>query len=53
MADFHDLWSTREAVTDELRVQLEEAEAAAPIEADSAIRIRRLFRGAFVRERSA
>ena len=50
MADFHDLWKTRTTVKDELLAQLEEAEAAAPIETNSAVRIQRLFRGAFVRE---
>jgi len=49
MTDFYDLWKGQRSVVDELRERLNDAAAAAPVERGSAIRIQRLFRGAFVR----
>ena len=50
MTDFYDLWKGQHSVVDELRQRLDEAAAARPSERSSAIRIQRLFRGAYVRE---
>ena len=50
MADFYDLWKSQSSVIEELQGRLAEAADSAPKERESAVRISRLFRGAFVRE---
>lgn len=49
MADWYGLWKGRALVTDELVSLLKDAEDAAALEYDSAMRIQRLFRGQFIR----
>ena len=50
---FHDLWSTRDGVLDELRSLTEAADAARESEDFAALRVQRLYRGQVVRARVA
>ena len=50
---FHDLWSSRGSVLDELRVLQAAADDAREDEAFAALRVQRLFRGQRVRARVA
>lgn len=49
MADWYGLWKGRALVTDELVLLLQDAEDAAALEYESAMRIQRLFRGQYIR----
>jgi hypothetical protein len=53
MGDFYLLWKGRASVVDELRKRLDEAAAAYETEKQSVIRIQKLFRGAFIRDKFA
>jgi hypothetical protein len=53
MADFYDLWKGKSSIVDELRERLKEATDAYSLEQRSVIRIQKLFRGAFIRDKFA